>query len=121
MKIAVSSTGDNLDSEVDMRFGRCKYFILVDSESMKFKALSNESIMASGGAGIKSAETIANQDVKVVITGNIGPNAHSTLAAAGIKVFTGATGTIKDAVKKYKNKELVESSSANVESHSGMR
>ncbi len=121
MKIAVSSTGDNLDSSVDMRFGRCKYFILVDLESMDFKALSNESVMASGGAGIKAAETIANQDVKIVLTGNIGPNAHSTLKAAGIKVFTGANGTIKDAVNKYKNNELKESGSANVESHSGMR
>ena len=55
MKIAVSSTGDNLDSNVDMRFGRCKYFVVVDSESMDFKALSNESVIASGGAGIKAA------------------------------------------------------------------
>ena len=121
MKIAVSSTGDNLESNVDMRFGRCKYFMIVDSDSMEFKALSNESIMASGGAGIKSAETIVNQDVEIVLTGNIGPNAHSTLKAAGIKVFTGANGTIKDAINKYKNNELRESDSANVGSHSGMR
>jgi predicted Fe-Mo cluster-binding NifX family protein len=121
MKIAVSSMGNNLDSDVDMRFGRCKYFILVDSESMKFEVVSNESVMASGGAGIKAAETIANKDVDIVLTGNIGPNAHSTLAAAGIKVFTGAAGTIKDAINGYKNNELKESSSANVESHSGIR
>ena len=121
MKIAVSSTGDNLDSNVDMRFGRCKYFIVVDSESMDFKVVSNESIMVSGGAGIKAAEAIANQDVQIVLTGNIGPNAHSTLSAAGIKVFTGAEGRIKDAINKYKNNELKESSSANVDSHSGMR
>ena len=121
MKIAVSSTGDNLESDVDMRFGRCKYFMIVESDSMEFNAVSNESIMASGGAGIKAAESIVNQDVEIVLTGNIGPNAHSTLKAAGIKVFTGATGTIKDAINKYKNNELIETSSANVDSHSGMR
>jgi predicted Fe-Mo cluster-binding NifX family protein len=121
MKIAVTSTGDNLDSNIDMRFGRCKYFIIVDSESMKFKVVSNKSVMASGGAGIKAAETIANQDVEIVLTGNIGPNSHSTLKAAGIKVFTGVTGTIKDAVNKYKNNELSETNSSNVNSHSGIR
>ena len=121
MKIAVSSTGDNLDSNVDMRFGRCKYFMIVDSENMEFNAVSNESVMASGGAGIKAAETIVNQDVEIVLTGNIGPNAHRTLSAAGIKVFTGATGTIKEAIDKYKNNDLRESGSANVGSHSGIR
>jgi len=121
MKIAISSTGDNLESNVDMRFGRCRYFILIDSESMEFKALSNESIMESGGAGIKAAETIANQNVNIVLTGNIGPNAYSTLKAAGIKIFTGAEGTIKEAMNKYKNNELKESESANVKSHNGMR
>jgi len=104
-----------------MRFGRCKYFVVVDSESMDFKALSNESVIASGGAGIKAAETIANQDVEIVLTGNIGPNAHSTLAAAGIKVFTGASGTIKEAIERYKKNELSESDTANVQRHSGLR
>lgn len=121
MKIAVSSTGDNLESDVDMRFGRCKYFMIVESDSMDFSAVSNESVMASGGAGIKAAETIVNQDVKIVLTGNIGPNAHRTLSAAGIKVFTGTTGTIKEAINKYKNNDLRESDSANVASHSGIR
>ena len=121
MKIAVSSTGDNLESDVDMRFGRCKYFMIVESDSMDFNAISNESVMASGGAGIKAAETIVNQDAEIVLTGNIGPNAHRTLSAAGIKVFTGAAGTIKEAINKYKNNELNETGSANVDSHNGMR
>ncbi len=121
MKIAISSTGDNLESDVDMRFGRCKYFMIVESDSMDFNAISNESVMASGGAGIKAAETIVNQDVEIMLTGNIGPNAHRTLSAAGIKVFTGAAGTIKEAINKYKNNELNETDSANVDSHNGMR
>jgi len=121
MKIGVTSTGKNLDVNVDPRFGRCKYFLIVDAESMEFEVLSNENAMASGGAGIQTAQTIANKGVEVVLTGNVGPNAFQTLSAAGIKVFTGASGTIKESIEKYKKGELKETEAPNVGSHSGMR
>ena len=121
MKIGVTSTGENLQANVDQRFGRCKYFLIVDAESMEFEVLSNENAMASGGAGIQTAQTIANKGVEVIVTGNVGPNAFQTLSAAGIKVFTGASGTIKEAVEKYKKGELNETETSNVGSHSGMR
>ena len=121
MKIVITSTGENLDSEVDRRFGRCKYFLLVETDSMEFESISNESVMASGGAGIKAAQTIANTGAKAVVTGNVGPNAFQTLTAAGLKIFTGASGTVKESIEKYKNGQLNETSSANVDSHSGMR
>ena len=91
MKVGITSNGENLDSDIDQRFGRCKYFIIVDTETMDFEALSNENMMASGGAGIQAAQTIANKGVEAVITGNIGPNAFQTLAAAGIKIYTDAS------------------------------
>ena len=106
MKIGISSTGENLDANVDQRFGRCKYFIIVDTESMEFEVLSNGSAMAFGGAGIQAAQTIARTGAKVVVTGGVGPNAFRTLSAAGMKVFTGASGTIKESVEKYKKGEL---------------
>jgi len=87
---------------------------------MGFEAISNKSSMSSGGAGIQAAQTIANASVQAVVTGNIGPNAFQTLSAAGIKVYTGANGLVKDAVQKYKNGELPETKSPNVGSHSGM-
>jgi len=121
MKIAISSKGNNLDSELDPRFGRCKYFLFVDTENMDFEAVSNESIMATGGAGIKAAETVANKGVNSVITGNIGPNAFRTLNAAEIKVFTGASGSIKEVIEKYKNNKLDEALNPTAASHSGMR
>jgi len=121
MKIAVSATDKNLDANVDQRFGRCRYFLIVDPESMDYKAVSNESSMASGGAGIKAAETVVNNGAEILITGNIGPNAHRTLSAGGVKIYTGARGTIKDAIKKYKNNELNETENPNVKSHHGMR
>ena len=120
MKIVISSTGEDLNADVDPRFGRCKYFLFVDTDTMDFEVVSNESAMASGGAGIQAAQTVAKEGVKTIITGNMGPNAFQTLSAAGIKVFTGANGTVKDAVEKYKKGELKETEAPNVGSHHGM-
>ena len=120
MKIGITSTGENLDANVDQRFGRCRYFLIVDTDSMEFEVLSNENAMASGGAGIQTAQTIANKGVKSIVTGNVGPNAFQTLSAAGIKVFTGASGTIKESIEKFKKGELKETEAPNVGSHSGM-
>ena len=120
MKIGVSSTGKNLEAMVDPRFGRCQYFIIVDSDTMSFETVSNESSIASGGAGIKAAENISRAGAEAVITGNVGPNAFSTLNAAGIKVYIGASGTVAEAVEKLKKGELKPAGSASVNSHFGM-
>jgi len=120
MKICISSTGKNLDAVVDQRFGRCQYFLIVDTETMNVKTISNEGILSSGGAGIQAAQIVTKEDVNSVITGNIGPNAFSILQAAGIKVYTGAEGKIKEAIENYKKGKLKETGSANVESHSGI-
>ena len=120
MKIGISSTGKELNSQVDQRFGRCQYFLIIDTENMKYEHISNESSMAAGGAGIRAAETIAKKGVEAVVTGNMGPNAFQTLSAAGIKIFTGATGTINEAIDKYKKGELKQTNAPNVGSHSGM-
>jgi predicted Fe-Mo cluster-binding NifX family protein len=120
MKIAVSSSGEKLDAQVDPRFGRCQYFVIVDPDTMEFEAISNTSAMASGGAGIQAAQNVANQGANIVITGNVGPNAFQTLNAAGLKIITGATGTVEEVIKKYKNGELQETEAANVNSHFGM-
>lgn len=94
------------------------FFLIVDIETMKIKAILNESTLASGGAGIQSAQIVVKEGVDAVISGNIGPNAFSILQAAGIKVYRGAEATIKDAIEHYKKGRLKEIVSANVESHS---
>lgn len=119
MKLAVSSKGKDFDSEVDPRFGRCPYFLVVDTETMNFEALSNESAMASGGAGIQAAQDVAKAGVDVVLTGNIGPNAFQTLKAAEIKVITGVIGTVRETVEKYKSTGLEETKISTVDSHFG--
>jgi predicted Fe-Mo cluster-binding NifX family protein len=121
MKIGITSTGENLDADIDQRFGRCRNFIIVDTESMEFIVLSNENAMASGGAGIQAAQTVAKAGVKAVVTGDMGPNAFQILSAAGIMVFTGANGTVNQAIEKYKKGELKETESASVGNHFGMK
>jgi predicted Fe-Mo cluster-binding NifX family protein len=120
MKICVSAVANSLDAQLDPRFGRCPYFVIVDSESMQFEAIPNMASGATGGAGIQAAQIIANNGVKVVITGNVGPNAFQALSAAGIKIVTGAFGTVREAVEKYKKGELRETGAPTVGGHFGM-
>ena len=119
MKIAVSSTGQDLNALVDARFGRCQYFIIVDPQTLEFEAVPNPSITAMHGAGIQTGQLIASKGASVVLTGNCGPNAFQTLSAAGIQVIVGVSGTVKDAIEKYKRGELQPSSQANVPGHFG--
>jgi predicted Fe-Mo cluster-binding NifX family protein len=120
MKIAVSSSGKDLDALIDPRFGRCAYFLIIETDDMSFEVFDNQSISLGGGAGIQSAQFISSKGAKTVITGNCGPNAVKTLAAAGIKVFLGTTGIIREALQKFKNGELISSNSANAPEYSGM-
>jgi len=109
-----------LDAPVDPRFGRCSYFVIVDSETMKFEAIPNMAASAMGGAGIQAAQTIASRGVKVLITGNVGPNAFQALSAAGIRIVTGAFGTVREVIEKYKRGELRETNMPTVRGHFGM-
>ncbi len=119
MKIAISVAGQTLDAEVDPRFGRCRYFIFVDPETMQFEAVENSSAMAAGGAGISAAQMVAGKGAQAVLTGNCGPNAYNVLSAAGIQVVTGVSGNARDAVQKYKEGEFQRSFQPNVVAHFG--
>jgi len=120
MKIAISAVAPSLDAEVDPRFGRCQYFIIVDPQTMQYEALENPNIQAAGGAGISTAQMIANKGVEVVLTGNCGPNAYQTLSAAGLQVISGVAGRIRDAVEAYKAGRLQPSAQPSVAAHFGM-
>ena len=120
MKIAVSTTGKDLNSQLDPRFGRCRYFILIDSESMNFEIVENEGLMASGGAGVQAAQMVAQKGATTIITGNLGPNAASALSASGIKVYLAPGGTVRDVIESYRAGRLQEASGATVSPHFGM-
>jgi len=102
MKICVTSEGEALDSKVDPRFGRCQYFIIVDTDTLAFEAVRNPNIESMGGAGIQSGQFVAEKQVKALITGNVGPNAFQTLQAANIDVISGVSGTVEEAIEEYK-------------------
>lgn len=120
MRIAVTSTGPTLDSQVEPRFGRCAYFLVVDTESMAFEAVDNPNVALGGGAGIQSAKLLADRGVTAVLTGNCGPNAFATFAQVGIPVYVGVTGSVRDAVERFKAGEFSAASSPNVSSHFGV-
>jgi len=106
MKVAVTSTGPDLNSQVDPRFGRCAYFIIVDPDTMEFEAIPNPNVNAPSGAGIQSAQLVAEKGAEVVITGAVGPNAMMALQQAGIQVVTGASGTVREVVEAFKSGSL---------------
>jgi predicted Fe-Mo cluster-binding NifX family protein len=120
MKICVTATAASLDAQIDPRFGRCSYFAIVDSETMQFEAIPNTAAGVSGGAGIQAAQIIANKGVKLLITGNVGPKAFQALSAAGIEVVTGAVGTVREAVEKFKRGKLSTTAAPTVGGHFGM-
>jgi predicted Fe-Mo cluster-binding NifX family protein len=119
MKIAITSTGQTLDSQVDQRFGRAEYFLIGNPEIMDFAAIENKNLNAAGGAGINSAKVVIDAGAEAVLTGNCGPNAERTLRAAGVKLYTGAKGTVAEAIELFKNGKLKEADGPNVQSHFG--
>jgi predicted Fe-Mo cluster-binding NifX family protein len=119
MKIAVSSTGDSIDSNIDPRFGRCYNFIIVDTDSMQIEVIRNISSISAHGAGIGAAQKVVAQNVEAVITGHVGPNAYTALSKTGIKIYTGAKGTIKDAINQYEEGRLNEATNPTVAGHHG--
>ena len=121
MKIVVSSTGPELSSAADPRFGRCGFFVVVDTDSMEITAHSNESRAAAGGAGIQAGQFVSSLGVSAVVTGAVGPNASRVLSAAGMKVYVGASGTVQQVVEAFKAGTLTAAASATVGAHNGMR
>jgi predicted Fe-Mo cluster-binding NifX family protein/ferredoxin len=120
MKIAVTSRGVSPGDQVDPRFGRCPYFLIIDTETMDVEPVENPNVSLGGGAGIQSAQLMAERDVRVILTGNCGPNAFQTLNAAEIEVIVGVSGKVKNVVEQFKSGSLSSIQAPNVISHFGM-
>jgi Uncharacterized conserved protein len=108
MKIAISATGKDIDSLLDMRFGRCDFFQIHDSESEEFKVVENKGQSSGGGSGIAASQQLIDENVNVIITGNLGPNAFKIIEKADIKSYKCGNISIKNALEKFKNDELEE-------------
>jgi len=119
MKLAITSTGKELDSNLDPRFGRAAYFLIIETDSMSFEVFDNDNASLGGGAGIQSAQLIVAKGAKALITGHCGPNAMQTLSASGVQVYVGQAGTVQGIVDKFKNGQLTPTTEANASAHAG--
>jgi predicted Fe-Mo cluster-binding NifX family protein len=118
MKIAITATGPDLSSEIDPRFGRARYLLLVDSPERTFVAVDNRAGMdAAQGAGIQAAQTVIDNKARVLISGHCGPKAFRALKAAGVQVYLASGGTVAEALGQYESGGLVLAPSADVDGH----
>jgi predicted Fe-Mo cluster-binding NifX family protein len=118
MKLAITSTGKELDSNLDPRFGRAAYFIIVDPKNKAFEVVENsQNLNLPQGAGIQAGKTVIDHHIDALITGHCGPKAFKVLQQAGVKVMTGAGGTVADAIAQFNNGELEISAEADMEGH----
>lgn len=109
MKIAISVENDSLKSDIDLKFGRAKGFIIFNIDTNDYKFINNEiNLNATQGAGIQAAQLVADEDVSAVITGYCGPKAYKVLEASGIKILTSEKDTIENVIEKFKNNDLAE-------------
>ncbi|MCF7886848.1 MAG: NifB/NifX family molybdenum-iron cluster-binding protein [Candidatus Omnitrophica bacterium] len=120
MKICITAEGGNLESKIDSRFGRAQYFLIIDTESNGLEAIQNPNVGGMGGVGVQSGQLISEKGAKVVLTGNVGPNAYKTLKAAGIEIISGISGTAKEAVEAYKQGKFKPGNGPSVDSKFGM-
>jgi predicted Fe-Mo cluster-binding NifX family protein len=121
MKICVTSEGNGLDSPVDAHFGRCRYFLIIDTDTMDYEAVENAAVGAAGGAGVQSGQLMSTHEVEAVLTGNVGPNAFHTLNAAGVEIYTGVEGSVQEAVDRFKSGQLKPVTAPTVNSKFGTR
>ena len=117
MKIALTSTGKDLTSEMDPRFGRASYFIIVDPDTLEYETVENDHMNANQGAGIQAGKAIVEKGAEVLITGFCGPKAFQVLESAGIKTIVGAKGRVEDVISEYKSGKFEATDAPNVGGH----
>jgi len=118
MRVAVTAQGTNLDSLVDPRFGRARYFLLLDTDSGQFTAHDNvQNLNAPQGAGIQAAQMVVQLGAEAVLTGNVGPKAFATLQAGQVAIYAGAAGTVRQALEELHAGRLQPAAKANVQGH----
>ena len=106
MRIAVTAQGGTMQSELDPRFGRAKWFVIVDTETGEYEAVDNsEGVNAASGAGVASGQRIIDSGARAIITGHCGPNAERILAQAGIRIVERTGGTVEEAVRSFSGQQ----------------
>ena len=106
VKVAVAAKGKTLNSHLDDRFGHCCFFVVVDSESMDFEWIGNPGLEKGDAAGVDASHVLIQKGVDAVVTRNIGHNALVTLRGAGIRIYLGVSGTVRNAIERVNQGEL---------------
>lgn len=118
MKVAITSEGETLQSPVDPRFGRAKYFVIVDTETQAVTAVSNAvNLNAAQGAGIQAGKRIVELGAGALVTGHVGPKAFTTLQAGNVEIYMGASGTVAEVLERFKAGQLKAAQAPDVEGH----
>jgi predicted Fe-Mo cluster-binding NifX family protein len=118
MNVVVTAQGTSLDSPVDSRFARAKYFLLVNTDTGEHSAHDNSQIAdAPQGAGIQAGQAVARLGAQAVLTGHVGPKAFATLQAAGVAVYPGAEGTVQQTLDRFAAGQMQAAAKADVEGH----
>ena len=118
MKIAFTTSGNDLDAPLDSRFGRAPKFLVYDLDAATFEVFDNrQNLDAAQGAGIQSAEAVARLGAGAVVTGHCGPKAFRVLSAAGVKIYPCAAATVGEALEQYVAGALAEAGAPDVEGH----
>lgn len=118
MKIALTTTGDTLDADLDPRFGRASRFLIYDCEQENWVTIdNNQNLNAAQGAGIQAATTLCKTGATVLITGHCGPKAFKVLTAAGVTIYPCKAKTLTEALEQFNNQELTETNAATNEGH----
>jgi len=120
MRIVVTANGAGLDAPASPVFGRCPSYIFVDTDTLEAETVDNPAMNAAGGAGIQAAQFVVEQGARAVVTGNVGPNAFNVFRSAGVPVFLGKEGTVRESVEAFKAGELQETGGASGPAHAGM-
>ncbi len=98
MKVCITAKGNTLDSEVDPRFGRCQFFLIIETDTLEFNIINNNG-GASSGAGVHAAQLMVDNKVAAALSGAFGPKASAVLEAANIEMITNITGIVEEAIK----------------------
>ena len=118
MKVAITSQDEGLGSAVDPRFGRAKYFVIVDLETHTIQAVNNAvNLNAAQGAGIQAAKRVVDLGAKALLTGHVGPKAFAVLQGAGVEIYPVAGGTVAVALEQFKTGSFKAMAAADVEGH----
>lgn len=119
MKVALSCSGITGSHMLDPRFGRCNYFLIYNQEGVLLKAIDNKGQLADGGAGIAAAQQMIDEDIDVIITGSMGPNAFDIIKNSGLKAYQCQQVACREALKLYSEGKLPELGEAGP-SHMGL-